>query len=49
MAKKHDTNEVANQVVNLITEKEMSYMDAIQVLETAQEKIKYDVQLKPIK
>lgn len=49
MAKKYDLNEIANQVVNLITEKEMSYMDAIRVLEKAQEKIKYDVQLKPTK
>lgn len=49
MSKKYSLNEIANQIVNLITKKEMSYMDAIHVLKTAQEKIKYDVQLKPSK
>lgn len=46
MSKKYDTNEIANKIVKLIADEELTFDDASYVLSKAQEKIRYEATIK---
>lgn len=46
MSKKYDTNEIANKIVELIADEELTFDDASYVLSKVQEKIRYEATIK---
>lgn len=46
MSKKYDINEIANKIVKLIADEELTFDDASYVLSKAQEKIRYEATIK---